>query len=167
MFLNNLKNQFNKWLTSYICRYSIAICNESLNKSLVIIFTEENRLQVFIDSNGDAEGNFTVVALLDDKEMNGSLRMSMQPVGYFQYQLNETDEASILPVSFALYFTSLICYFEFFRDKYFAFYKRLKSPVTLWYSLCTDIKWNFVLPLLYEVPTKNNRTMCKPSFDLN
>ncbi|XP_067005765.2 guanylate cyclase 32E [Anabrus simplex] len=41
---------------------------------------------VFIDSNGDAEGNYTVMALLDDDEMNGSLRMSMQPVGYFQYR---------------------------------------------------------------------------------
>ncbi|XP_045477844.1 guanylate cyclase 32E-like isoform X2 [Harmonia axyridis] len=35
---------------------------------------------VFIDGNGDAEGNFTVVALLDDTDVNGSiLSMSMQP----------------------------------------------------------------------------------------
>lgn len=51
---------------------------------------------MFIDGNGDAEGNFTVVALLDDQEMNGSLRMSMQPVGYFQYQPN--GSLSALPV---------------------------------------------------------------------
>lgn len=56
--------------------------------------------QVYIDSNGDAEGNFTVVALLDDMEMNGTLRMSMQPVGYFQYSTNGTNNSPIdLPVS--------------------------------------------------------------------
>ncbi|XP_074039726.1 guanylyl cyclase at 32E [Leptinotarsa decemlineata] len=52
---------------------------------------------VFIDGNGDAEGNFTVVALLDDKEMNGTLRMSMQPVGYFQYKSNGSNNVSVLP----------------------------------------------------------------------
>ncbi|KAJ8923190.1 hypothetical protein NQ315_001744 [Exocentrus adspersus] len=52
---------------------------------------------VFIDGNGDAEGNFTVVALLDDMEMNGTLRMSMQPVGYFQYKLNGSDISTALP----------------------------------------------------------------------
>ncbi|XP_054260292.1 guanylate cyclase 32E-like [Macrosteles quadrilineatus] len=46
---------------------------------------------VYIDGNGDAEGNFSVVALLDDEEVNGSLRMSMQPVGYFQYSDDSTD----------------------------------------------------------------------------
>jgi guanylate cyclase len=49
------------------------------------------KIQVFIDGNGDAEGNFTVVALLDDQEMNGTLRMSMQPVGYFQYKSNGSN----------------------------------------------------------------------------
>lgn len=53
-----------------------------------------------MDGNGDAEGNFTVVALLDDKEMNGTLQMSMQPVGYFQYQLNASNSPSALPVLF-------------------------------------------------------------------
>ncbi|XP_044272562.1 guanylate cyclase 32E [Tribolium madens] len=53
---------------------------------------------VFIDGNGDAEGNFTVVALLDDQEMNGTLRMSMQPVGYFQYKSNGSNVPSALPV---------------------------------------------------------------------
>lgn len=52
---------------------------------------------MFIDGNGDAEGNFTVVALLDDQEMNGTLRMSMQPVGYFQY--NGSNISSALPVN--------------------------------------------------------------------
>lgn len=51
-------------------------------------------VQVYIDSNGDAEGNFSVVALLDDEAVNGSLRMSMQPVGYFQYSDNR-----VIPVS--------------------------------------------------------------------
>lgn len=49
---------------------------------------------MYIDGNGDAEGNFTVVALLDDEEVNGSLRMSMQPVGYFQYSPDR-----VIPVS--------------------------------------------------------------------
>lgn len=49
---------------------------------------------MYIDGNGDAEGNFTVVALLDDEEVNGSLRMSMQPVGYFQY-----SPGRVIPVS--------------------------------------------------------------------
>lgn len=64
-----------------------------------IFHTNCPRRQVFIDGNGDAEGNFTVVALLDDKEMNGTLRMSMQPVGYFQYQSNGSNKSSALPVS--------------------------------------------------------------------
>lgn len=56
--------------------------------------------QVFIDGNGDAEGNFTVVALLDDLEMNGTLRMSMQPVGYFQY--NGSNSPLSIPVRTAV-----------------------------------------------------------------
>lgn len=52
---------------------------------------------MYIDGNGDAEGNFTVVALLDDEEVNGSLRMSMQPVGYFQYSPDR-----VIPVSHLL-----------------------------------------------------------------
>lgn len=52
-----------------------------------------------MDSNGDAEGNFTVVALLDDLEMNGTIRMSMQPVGYFQYSTNGSNGHIDLPVS--------------------------------------------------------------------
>lgn len=51
-------------------------------------------VQVFIDGNGDAEGNFSVVALMDDAEANGTVRMSMQPVGYFQY----TSNKNVLPV---------------------------------------------------------------------
>nr|CAI5866283.1 unnamed protein product [Callosobruchus analis] len=52
---------------------------------------------VFIDDKGDAEGNFTVVALLDDMEMNGTLRMSMQPVGYFRYSENASSNPNALP----------------------------------------------------------------------
>ncbi|XP_063230387.1 guanylate cyclase 32E [Bacillus rossius redtenbacheri] len=51
---------------------------------------------VFIDANGDAEGNYTVVAMLDDAEANTSLPMSMQPVGYFRYNHVGSDD---LPVS--------------------------------------------------------------------
>lgn len=54
---------------------------------------------MYIDSNGDAEGNFTVVALLDDFEMNGTLQMSMQPVGYFQYSVNGSNGPNDLPVN--------------------------------------------------------------------
>ncbi|KDR24308.1 Guanylate cyclase 32E [Zootermopsis nevadensis] len=52
---------------------------------------------VFIDGNGDAEGNYTVVALLDDETVNGSLRMSMQTVGYFQYTPNASSNPHELP----------------------------------------------------------------------
>ncbi|XP_044758334.1 guanylate cyclase 32E-like isoform X2 [Coccinella septempunctata] len=53
---------------------------------------------VFIDGNGDAEGNFTVVALLDDRDVNGSiLPMSMQPVGYFQYNPNSSSTPYAVP----------------------------------------------------------------------
>ncbi|XP_049826749.1 guanylate cyclase 32E isoform X1 [Aethina tumida] len=50
---------------------------------------------VFMDGNGDAEGNFTVVVLLDDEKANGTQWMSMQPVGYFQYKAN--GSSSTLP----------------------------------------------------------------------
>ncbi|KAK9883749.1 hypothetical protein WA026_001938 [Henosepilachna vigintioctopunctata] len=53
---------------------------------------------VYIDGNGDAEGNFTVVALLDDRDANGSaLPMSMQPVGYFQYTPNGSSTPYAVP----------------------------------------------------------------------
>nr|CAD7442116.1 unnamed protein product [Timema bartmani] len=39
---------------------------------------------VYIDNNGDAEGNYTVVALLEDTSDDGTVATwSMQPVGYF------------------------------------------------------------------------------------
>lgn len=56
---------------------------------------------MYIDGNGDAEGNFTVVALLDDEEVNGSLRMSMQPVGYFQYSPDRVIPVSQLAEEYA------------------------------------------------------------------
>ncbi|KAJ8974726.1 hypothetical protein NQ317_000392 [Molorchus minor] len=74
-------------------RNGTAILQRIINRSYHSI----QGYDVFIDGNGDAEGNFTVVALLDDKEMNGTLRMSMQPVGYFQYQSNGSNKGSALP----------------------------------------------------------------------
>lgn len=56
-----------------------------------------------MDGNGDAEGNFTVVVLLDDEKANGTQWMSMQPVGYFQYKAN--GSSSTLPV---FYFTEFL-----------------------------------------------------------
>lgn len=53
-------------------------------------------MQVFIDGNGDAEGNFTVVTFLDDNE-NGTLGMSMQPVGYFRYKSKGSNQPFSLP----------------------------------------------------------------------
>ncbi|XP_015596279.1 guanylate cyclase 32E isoform X2 [Cephus cinctus] len=50
---------------------------------------------VFIDENGDAEGNFTVVSLLDDEEANGTIKMSLQPVGYFHYSENDSIDIPI------------------------------------------------------------------------
>lgn len=72
--------------------------------------------QVFIDGNGDAEGNFTVVALLDDKEMNGTLQMSMQPVGYFQYQLNCSNSETALPVNMKSHSITQLHTFLFSRN---------------------------------------------------
>lgn len=69
------------------------------NKIIRNKYQSNLNFQVFIDGNGDAEGNFTVVALLDDTEMNGTIRMSMQPVGYFQYTLNGSNLPLALPVS--------------------------------------------------------------------
>ncbi|KAL3273771.1 hypothetical protein HHI36_015198 [Cryptolaemus montrouzieri] len=64
-------------------RNGTAILHRIVNRSYHSI----QGYDVFIDGNGDAEGNFTVVALLDDRDVNGSiLPMSMQPVGYFQYK---------------------------------------------------------------------------------
>lgn len=51
-------------------------------------------LQVLIDDNGDAEGNFSVVAALPDD----GARVSMQPVGYFAYS-HANDTQAALPVS--------------------------------------------------------------------
>lgn len=46
--------------------------------------------QVHIDENGDAEGNFSVIALQKDEIVNNSLNKSMQPVGMFVYSSNST-----------------------------------------------------------------------------
>nr|XP_022903996.1 guanylate cyclase 32E-like [Onthophagus taurus] len=67
-------------------RNGTAVLEKILNRSHRSI----QGYDIYIDRNGDAEGNFTVVALLDDLEINSSLRMSMQPVGYFQYDSNTT-----------------------------------------------------------------------------
>lgn len=53
--------------------------------------------QVFIDSNGDAEGNYTVITLQSDASAgsgNSLAKMSMQPVGFFVY-----NKDSVIPVS--------------------------------------------------------------------
>ena len=62
--------------------------------------------QVFIDSNGDAEGNYTVVSMLplkrtegdDQSQSSGVMELNyvMQPVGYFQYNATSPHE---LPVN--------------------------------------------------------------------
>ena len=39
------------------------------------------------------------MALLDDESVNGSLRMSMQTVAYFQYTPNASSNPHDLPVS--------------------------------------------------------------------
>ncbi|XP_053691756.1 guanylate cyclase 32E [Sabethes cyaneus] len=46
---------------------------------------------VYIDENGDAEGNFSVIALQKDEKVNNSLNKSMQPVGMFVYSSNSTN----------------------------------------------------------------------------
>lgn len=41
--------------------------------------------KVYIDSNGDAEGNFTVISLQDEEDDSGAVYTKMKPVGYFSY----------------------------------------------------------------------------------
>ena len=62
--------------------------------------------KVFIDSNGDAEGNYTVVSMLpfhgkrtDALPSEDTTTYVMQPVGYFQYNLS-SNSPNDLPVSF-------------------------------------------------------------------
>lgn len=73
-------------------------------------FTKFVFFKVFIDQNGDAEGNFTIVSLLKDKE--GQVNMSMQPVGYFQFTSNGSV-VSGLPVRLCIkliwFYTHFYC----------------------------------------------------------
>ncbi|CAH0563498.1 unnamed protein product [Brassicogethes aeneus] len=68
-------------------RDGIAVIKRILNRRYHSI----QGFDVFMDANGDAEGNFTVVVLLDDERANGTQWMSMQPVGYFQYKHNNSS----------------------------------------------------------------------------
>uniref|UniRef100_A0A182VU62 Guanylate cyclase n=1 Tax=Anopheles minimus TaxID=112268 RepID=A0A182VU62_9DIPT len=52
---------------------------------------------VYIDANGDAEGNFSVIALQKDDKVNNSLQMSMQPVALFVYGARNTTTGTTLP----------------------------------------------------------------------
>lgn len=54
-----------------------------------------NTAQVYIDEYGDAEGNYTVIAVQRDSNESGLDQMKMQPVGYFQYMINKSHD---LPV---------------------------------------------------------------------
>lgn len=65
--------------------------------SIFKIIINTNFYQVFIDSNGDAEGNYTVITLQSDTNAgpgNSLAKMSMQPVGFFVY-----NKDSVIPVS--------------------------------------------------------------------
>lgn len=62
-------------------------------------------LKVFIDSNGDAEGNYTVVSMLpfhgkrsEASASDDTMTYVMQPVGYFQYN-SSSNSPNDLPVS--------------------------------------------------------------------
>uniref|UniRef100_A0A182Y970 Guanylate cyclase n=1 Tax=Anopheles stephensi TaxID=30069 RepID=A0A182Y970_ANOST len=52
---------------------------------------------VYIDANGDAEGNFSVIALQKDDKVNNSLQMSMQPVALFAYGARNATSGTTLP----------------------------------------------------------------------
>uniref|UniRef100_A0A182P9Q0 Guanylate cyclase n=1 Tax=Anopheles epiroticus TaxID=199890 RepID=A0A182P9Q0_9DIPT len=52
---------------------------------------------VYIDVNGDAEGNFSVIALQKDDKVNNSLHMSMQPVAMFVYGARNATTGTTLP----------------------------------------------------------------------
>ncbi len=54
--------------------------------------------KVFIDSNGDSEGNYTV-ASMQKHSYGDSVSYLMQPVGYFQYNTSVTTSPLDLPVS--------------------------------------------------------------------
>ncbi|XP_065221202.1 guanylate cyclase 32E [Planococcus citri] len=47
---------------------------------------------VYIDENGDAEGNYSVIAVQNDTDEKGITKMKMQPVGYFLYMINKTHD---------------------------------------------------------------------------
>lgn len=40
---------------------------------------------MYIDSNGDAEGNYTVISLQDEEDETGVIYSKMKPVGFFSY----------------------------------------------------------------------------------
>ncbi|XP_058122463.1 guanylate cyclase 32E [Anopheles ziemanni] len=52
---------------------------------------------VYIDPNGDAEGNFSVIALQKDDKVNNSLQMSMQAVAMFVYGARNATTSTTLP----------------------------------------------------------------------
>jgi hypothetical protein len=100
-------------------------------------------LQVFIDANGDAEGNYTVVALLDDESVNGSLRMSMQTVAYFQYTPNASSNPHDLPVSLYIVVTSILYNCIFILNCVIECYSFRKKKLTL-NSCCSNYEFYFV-----------------------
>lgn len=71
---------------------------------------------MYIDENGDAEGNYSVVAVRDEYPETGISRMTMQPVGFFQYPGNASFE---LPVRVIKYSIEII--FCFLANQLFSF----------------------------------------------
>ncbi len=67
------------------------------NKVKLIFFLLH--LQDYIDSNGDAEGNYTVISSQDVINEQGKSVMAMKSVGYFHY----SSQSSIIPVSVFFY----------------------------------------------------------------
>ena len=53
---------------------------------------------MFIDANGDAEGNYTVLGYIDDVDANGTIRRVIVPIGDFKQASSAGSQGDGIPV---------------------------------------------------------------------
>ena len=63
---------------------------------MVLFFEGVQGFNMFVDSGGDVEGNYTVLTVKDDPKAYHSYRKSLSPVGFFR------ASATAIPVSFLI-----------------------------------------------------------------
>ncbi|XP_046802914.1 guanylate cyclase 32E [Lucilia cuprina] len=85
------------YLDPYIRKEKSKSLDKNSFRSVIKIsmsYPQNPNIRVHIDSNGDAEGNYTVITLQHDMNSvnaaNSLAKMSMQPVGYFVYNKQST-----------------------------------------------------------------------------